>query len=99
MENFIIILFTIILIYFILKNEVTFRNHNKIIHAIYDYWCSYIEKYGDFPVNPNHISYDPFECMESYEKTLFRLWDWSCKRIVDKDTYEKIKPYLKHKRR
>jgi len=32
--------------------------------------------------------------LEPYNKTLYRLWDWGFKNIVDKESYEKIKDYL-----
>jgi hypothetical protein len=32
--------------------------------------------------------------MESYNKTLYRLWDWGYKRIVPKEIYDRIKDYI-----
>lgn len=35
-----------------------------------------------------------YASLESYDKTLYRLWDWSCDNIVPSKIYEKIKPYM-----
>lgn len=32
--------------------------------------------------------------MESYDKTLWRLWDWGYKRILPKEKFEFIKDYI-----
>ena len=72
-------------IYMILKNSRTFYVRSKIITAI----CYYRI---DHPIqHDHHIDYG---CMESYTKTLFRLWDWGCKRIVNKYAYNEIKEYI-----
>jgi hypothetical protein len=36
-----------------------------------------------------------FNDIEPFERTVFRLWDWGYKRILPKDKFEIIKPYLK----
>lgn len=81
---FAIWLFVIMLMF---KNDNTYKNHIKIVNAITDYSIT------------EHISYDQFsemlDGMEPYNKTMFRLWDWSPKRIVKRELYEQIKDYLK----
>lgn len=57
----------------------------KILFAI-DRWVDDTE---DYETATMYI-----ESMEDFDKTLFRLWDWGCTRIVPEDVYEVIKPYL-----
>lgn len=83
---FIILLLDIVLIF---KNSNTFENHNKVSDAIYKYNVYII--YNEKTWEDKLIEYD---CMESYNKTFFRLYDWGYQRIVSKDVYEKIKSYL-----
>lgn len=71
------------------KNHNTFKNHNKVSKAIYNYNAYVIWNEKEF--ENELIEYD---CMESYDKTLFRLYDWGCQRIVSKDVYEKIESYF-----
>lgn len=72
-----------------IKNEVTFRQQMRINDAIYNYHvdCINRECYSEVKVDWLDI--------ESYDKTLFRLWDWSYKRILPPDKFEIIKPYIK----
>ena len=35
--------------------------------------------------------------MESFVRTLFRLWDWGYKNILPAEDFELIKPYLEEK--
>lgn len=79
-----VILFTVL---FLVKNEVTFRNQIKISKAIYNHNMDCIED-GDYD---NMVSYAE---IEEYNKTLLRLNDWGCTRIVSEVTFEKIKPYI-----
>lgn len=39
----------------------------------------------------NDVDYDD---MENYVVTLWRLWDWGYTRILPKDKFEIIKPYI-----
>ena len=68
------------------KNLVTLMNHDRINNAIhlYEMQCLYKTKE---PL----VSY---EDMESYESTLFRLWDWGYKRILPPEKFEIIKPFI-----
>ena len=69
------------------KNENTYENTCKISKAIYCYWADCI-------VNGVKIIVD-YEDQEEYEKTFWRLWDWGYTRILPKDKFEIIKPYIK----
>jgi hypothetical protein len=47
--------------------------------------------------NHNYSYLVDYNDEESYEKTLFRLWDWGYTRILPKDKFEIIKPYIDRK--
>ena len=81
---FILVAFLIVLAF---KNANTLKNRLKIIDAINRYhtdcirqWISPSVEYGD---------------EEDYNTTLWRLWDWGYTRILPKDKFEIIKPYIK----
>lgn len=71
------------------KNENTHKNHKIIIDAIYDYHIDMItsEKY-------DQIDAVDYRDMETYNSTLFRLWDWGYTRILPKEKFEIVKPYI-----
>ena len=73
-----------------IKNGNTYRNHKKIVDAIFAYklWCL---NHGDYAA----MQRVDYEHEESYERTLFRLWDWGYKRILPPDKLELIKPFIK----
>ena len=81
-------LFLILLCIFLAKNFNTLKKHEIISTAIFYYNCTAISerRFED------QISY---YVMESYEKTLFRVWDWGYKNIVPPDVFEKIAPFIK----
>lgn len=79
------IIITIFSIYLMLKNKNTYENRLIIAYAIYDY---YYDKKLDS--NPEIM----ISAMESYNKTLLRLWDWSYKRILPRRKYQLIEPYI-----
>jgi len=66
---------------------VTLINRARIEDAILGYDVSLIEK----PLGHKFIN--PLEVMEPEYKTFLRIWDWGCKRIVDKEIYELVKGY------
>ena len=78
----------IFLVFFWVKNEVTFKNREKILDAIYDY-C---EDTCDF----GHVIL-MIDNMESYDETLWRLRDFGCENILPRDDYKLIKPYIREK--
>lgn len=69
----------------LIKNENTSKNRGIIIEAIYQYRI----KCNDPIVN--------YSDMEDYEKTLFRIGDWTYKKILPKEKYEIIKEYINKK--
>ena len=71
----------------IIKTFVTGKRRQSIIYAIYIYQSLMIEQYNfDFKVG--------YSDMESFDRTLWRLWDWGYKRILPADKYKIIKPYI-----
>lgn len=74
-------------VFLLIKNEITLRNRIKINEAIYDYLCACAVFDPDSAVD--------FTDTEHYMRTLFRLWDFGYKRILPKDKFEVIKPYIK----
>ena len=70
----------------LVKNTVTFMNHNTIINAIHLYRMQCFYKTKEPLVS--------YEDMESYESTLFRLCDWGYKRILPPEKFEIIKPFI-----
>lgn len=75
-------------VFLLVKNEVTFKNHERIIDAI----DAFAEENNEY-----EIGIALMHSMEDYNKTLWRWWDWGCKRILKKEDYELIKPYLEEK--
>lgn len=84
----VILLIVLFLIVVLIKNENTYIQHGKIMDAIDDFAYST----GNFWTAMMYM-----DSMEDYQKTLFRLWDWGCTRIVPKDVYNEIKPYIRKK--
>ena len=63
--------------------------HWKILDAILEYKLECIMEN-----EPCYVEYDD---RESLGRTFWRLWDWSEKRILDKDDYKIIKPYIERR--
>lgn len=72
-----------------IKANVTCKKRNEIDDAIHKYFvdCTYHNK-------EVLVDYDD---TESFHKTLWRLYDWGHKRILPKDKYEIIKPYIERR--
>lgn len=84
------ILVFFIICYIVFKNQNTFNNHSRVIQAI--------SKYNTEVIHSGVENWDKtisVKCIEDYDKTLFRLHDWSYKKIVPPDVLEKIEPYIK----
>lgn len=84
------ILFICAEVFFILlmfKNGNTVTNKIKINNAILKYHTDCILHNLEPMVD--------YEDAESYEATLFRIWDWGYKRILPKEKYEIIESYIK----
>ena len=84
------LLISLLLIFLLIKNENTTKNHLKIIDAINDYQNGCI-KNGAY----DEILDVTFTDREDHNKTLYRIWDWGYTRILPKDKFEIIKPYIK----
>ena len=76
----------IFLFILLIKNEITCKHQNKIVHAIYLYGIQCIKEGKEPQVD--------YRDMEDYDKTLFRLWDWGYTNILPKEKFEIIKPYI-----
>lgn len=93
METVVIILSCIFLIvalitiFMMVKNNNTLNKRFIIADAIFEYNVDIINGI----VIGSLMSYDD---MESYDRTLWRLWDWGYKHILPKDKYELIKDYI-----
>ena len=84
----VLILFFVFEVVLLIKTDNTYHQYMKILKAI--------NKYGtDTGEHSKAIEY--MHSFEEYDKTLYRLWDWGCTRIVPKDVYEVIKPYIGQK--
>lgn len=79
------ILIAIVILYF--KNNNTYKNHIILLNAIAEHnRAAILEDQCD-----KCISY---ECIESYIKTLFNLFDWGYKNLVLRDVYKRIEPFI-----
>ena len=65
---------------------------NVISNAIFLYNTRQIT---DGIINDTDINLIDFSVMESYNRTLFRLYDWGYKHIVPPDVYDRISPIIK----
>lgn len=87
----VIMVLIIIVVYYIMmiiKNNITYRNHKKILNAINCYNYDMITE--GKPDNIIHCS-----DMMDYDKSLNNLFDWGYKSILPKNKFEKIKNYIK----
>lgn len=74
-------------VFMLIKSCNTCHNRIKILNGI----SMYIEDcWLTNDLSPD-VDYDD---MEEYDDTLFRLWDWGYKRILPKEKFEIIKPYI-----
>lgn len=81
---FILMVFLIVLAF---KNANALNNHLRISDAINKYHADCIRKGIELSVD--------YDDEEDYDRTLWRLWDWGYTRILPKDKFEIIKPYIK----
>lgn len=87
----IFVLFALYVAYGLIKNDVTYTNRIIISTAIFKYTMSLIEKH----IYECEVNY---EDMEPYDKTFNRFWDWGYKRILPKEKFEIIEPFIEHKK-
>ena len=83
----IVVLFSIIMIFKAIR---TYKMHNIIDDAIsfYNVRC----------IDNNVTSLVDYEDAERFERTMLRLYDWGYKRILPKEKFEIIKPYIIERR-
>lgn len=62
----------------------------KIGKAIYDYKIACIKE-----CNWDDLHSVKYKDMKDYMKTFWSFWDWGYTRILPKDKFEIIKPYIK----
>ena len=87
MTVLLVVIFYGILLLFKMKN--TYENQKIILDAIVGYDDDYNDLSKTLELMGN---------MESYSSTVFRLWDWGYTRILPKEDFELIKPYIQEKR-
>ena len=63
-----------------------FENQTEITDAIFVYQMECIRAH-----EPYEVTYDDAEDMD---KTIWRLWDWGHKRILPREKYIKVAPYI-----
>ena len=91
MNNRIILVISVLFgVFMLIRNEITYRNHRIIGDAIYAYGMDCILN-GTFL--SREVCYDD---VESYEKTIFRLWDFGYTRLLPPEKFEIIKPYIRY---
>lgn len=83
----ILVVMLLLCIVMMIKNEVTYHHRMRILKAIEEYenMCFDYERMND-------VNCDD---MENYVLTFLRIWDWGYTRILPKDKFEIIKPYIK----
>lgn len=84
-----VIVYLIYLIFLVFRVNVVYKNHMIINDAIFKYQMNKLHSTEDI-LNPD-INY---EDMESFETTLFRLWDFGYKNILPPEKFEKIEPFI-----
>lgn len=80
----------LLLVVISIKNAVTYINRRKIDRAIF-YHHLHILLF----VKPGNTEWDvDYSDVEPYTKTLWRLWDWGYTRILPKEKFEIVKPFM-----
>lgn len=85
---FIIFISATIYCYLVAKLENTAEKRRLILFAIEDYMTESDDTKKGFIL---------LVSMESFVRTLFRLWDWGYTRILPEEYFELIKPYFEEK--
>lgn len=81
-----ILVFSIILLF---KNENTYKNRGIINQAIHTFLMEKIKNH-----TCKNEDFTLWDAVEPYEATMWRLWDWGYTRILPKEDFELIKPYI-----
>ena len=87
------VLFMSCIVLFFIKNNKTFDNRMIIRNAIFSYNLE--QSFQSLINNTPKDTIDSSFVMESYNRTLFRFYDWGYKHIVPPDVYDKISPIIK----
>lgn len=73
------------------KMDNDYRNRIRILHAICDYNLALIKNdYANYK-----IKRIPYSVLEHPKNTIYYFWNWGYRHLIDCDTYNKIKPYIK----
>lgn len=67
-----------------------YKRRTKIVEAIHAYNVHEINK----DPNIDDMYLIPYTCMETFDQTCHRFWDFKCDRIVPSDVYILIKDYI-----
>ena len=74
-------------LFMLFKNENTFRNMEKIVDAIYIYQLKCL--------TDGSLTEVDYYDMRSYERVLFRFWDFGYKHILPEEKFKLIEAYIK----
>lgn len=78
------------------KNTVTYRNHNIIADAIFAYRMDAIDKACKNGTIMYGVKYEVnYDDMRDYNETVMRIFDWGYKHILPEDKFEIIKPFIR----
>lgn len=83
----VLILLLMLLVLIFIKNINTFNKRADIIKAI--------GKYRTNTLKQNQYAVVDYSDMESYEHTLFNIFEWGYEGILSKEKYLLVKPYMK----
>lgn len=89
----ILILCIVFGVYMLFRSEIVYKNHMIISNAIHMYHRDMIARGRFFNFE---VDYDD---AESYDKTVFRLFDFGYENILPKEKYEIIKSYIDKRQR
>lgn len=79
----------------LIKNNVTYRNHEIISDAIFKYRMDAIDKAVKNGTILDGVKYEvEYDDMVDYNTTLMRIFDWGYENILPEDKFEIIKPYI-----
>lgn len=74
-----------------IRAEIAYRNQRIIADAVYHYSLDMIDK--DMFMQREVC----FDDIESFERTMFRLWDFGYTRLLSPEKFEIIRPYIKRR--
>lgn len=73
------------------KIDNNYRNRVRIINAIRDYNLALIQN----DCANYEIKRIPYSVLKPPKNTICHFWKWGYRHLIDRDTYNKIKPYIK----